>query len=1000
MPEKDDLMKQAEQNGIILSYGNDEPDLPKRTQETTANQEPKIKSDSNNNTSPLNPSDIISATIKVIDDTTKTTRIKMISGIKGTPILDNLKTVVSAWLLNNYELVNKYPTEINDNDTIEIHIKHQVKQISRTKKIKRTIEYSANDDTAVPDTVINTLTFTQSGTQDLVTNEPSWDLTPITKEFPEVKTPQIKGYTPDIDTIPAEKITIDNDKFNMSFDRTHVVNYLVNKQIITIDIFDQTTDKIIKTITLTGFTKHIANFNLNNLLNELDKNHYEIVDNKLPNPLVFQADKNLNQFKISVKHKEQIVTIDNIQQFSNLSNLTLTKTIHRTINLKAPNRKFEPIIQTVTFKRSAKIDLVTSKVTYSNYESELTFPKIALDKIDGYELSQNEISEQTITAENTDINHTVNLKPNTQIVKIVFEDMDDNKVINTLQIKGVTDETRQINITDEISDILNENYLLEHNPLQEIFKFTPAIKTVTVTFSHRRQTLTLDNPINAQTGENISSNLRKTITRTIKFITPDTIETPKDIIQTVHFNRTGLLDLVSKQITYSTWSKDQTFPNVEVPKLVGYTPNKNSIPELSVSGSNDNILETVTYDANNQTIIVEFYDKDSKTLLGKEAFNGRTNEPLDFNLQELIDVIQSQGYVVEPYDFALKMYPTTSKTIEIDFKHKVLHLSTNDQNVPENINLKKEYTFTLSFVDKNNNDLKKPMVIKQIMTRTATVDLVTKDITYSEFEPANKIPRLIELTPINSLIPIHRKIEVPDLKTIKDDSYGAAIYVANSQEVKLDFITDNDEKIKSYDLIFKLREPKKLHTKILIEKIKEKGYELAANSYVPKILQYDKSLPDIRTYTIKLKEIFDQTIETRKITRTISIVNPDKSRRIIQQVAILTRVVEVGKASKRKIDHEWSTNLWDAYIPANITGYSPNVKAANESLVTEDTKDQVININYVELPQKSVEPKSNLDIEPPKENEFVKFLKKLFGITSDDESNSDNLKLDAPKDKK
>ena len=43
MPEKDDLMKQAEQNGIILSYGNDEPDLPKRTQETTANQEPKIK---------------------------------------------------------------------------------------------------------------------------------------------------------------------------------------------------------------------------------------------------------------------------------------------------------------------------------------------------------------------------------------------------------------------------------------------------------------------------------------------------------------------------------------------------------------------------------------------------------------------------------------------------------------------------------------------------------------------------------------------------------------------------------------------------------------------------------------------------------------------------------------------------------------------------------------------------------------------------------------------
>ncbi len=111
----------------------------------------------------------------------------------------------------------------NDDDVDQfytVHLTHGTKQVQRTKQISRTINFVDQSGHQLRPSIVQTKTFTQTGTQDLVTNEIVWD--PIdTQTFASLTVPVVNGYQACQLTVSAAEVafTDQDSTVNVEYDR-------------------------------------------------------------------------------------------------------------------------------------------------------------------------------------------------------------------------------------------------------------------------------------------------------------------------------------------------------------------------------------------------------------------------------------------------------------------------------------------------------------------------------------------------------------------------------------------------------------------------------------------------------------------------------------------------------------------------------------------------------------------------------------------------------------
>src|SRR5699024_5635486 len=86
--------------------------------------------------------------------------------------------------------------------------------------------------------------------------------------------------------------------------------------------------------------------------------------------------------------------------------------------------------------------------------------------------------------------------------------------------------------------------------------------------------------------------LNKTITRTIKIITPD--GQIKMVEQTAKLTRTADVDEVTGAVTYSAWSTGE-WPSYVVPSVPGYTPSRAAVASAMVDAATLDQTIMITY---------------------------------------------------------------------------------------------------------------------------------------------------------------------------------------------------------------------------------------------------------------------------------------------------------------------------------------------------------------------------------------------------------------------
>lgn len=132
-------------------------------------------------------------------------------------------------------------------------------------------------------------------------------------------------------------------------------------------------------------------------------------------------------------------------------------------------------------------------------------------------------------------------------------------------------------------------------------------------------------------------NGKKTINETIHYVYEDGKTASPDITGTpVIFTRDGQHDEVIKEDKWSNWTTEKdNFDEVKSPEIAGYTPNVDTVPEMTVKPTDSDIVRTVTYKADEQKAKLRFYDDtDHKFIELAPDVNiaGKSNENISFNI--------------------------------------------------------------------------------------------------------------------------------------------------------------------------------------------------------------------------------------------------------------------------------------------------------------------------------------------------------------------------------
>ncbi|MFK8243969.1 MULTISPECIES: MucBP domain-containing protein [unclassified Facklamia] len=405
---------------------------------------------------------------------------------------------------------------------------------------------------------------------------------------------------------------------------------------------------------------------------------YELVNDGVPSPITFDGkadtseDDPSQKFEVTLKHKTTPITPDTPQpkpgtpinpnnpdgpKWPDLAN-ELERTATRTIRYRYENtpdddtmKVFPDVVQTVKFRRTATVDHVTGKVTYSDW-------KAIVDEAPAVISGSKEGHTHYNQADDTKVQKDV-LAQTAMISKDgVISGLEDQKILYapvtpevpvpikqhaTITYKDVTDPANPTQLGDvdkesgvagdksdyttnpekkqkRVQDYLDKGYEVVDDNVPTPIIFDNEVdnsdedptQKYEVTLKHAIEPVDPDSPkdpnqpINPNNPEGPKwpvidkANVEKTATRTIRYRYKDKPGINEeavfdDIVQTVKFKRTANVDKVTGEIVgYGEWVPvDPTAPAVKSKDKVGYTFDKDAPAETAMI-STDGVISGIS----------------------------------------------------------------------------------------------------------------------------------------------------------------------------------------------------------------------------------------------------------------------------------------------------------------------------------------------------------------------------------------------------------------------
>ena len=528
----------------------------------------------------------------------------------------------------------KLPADVTSDKDYQVVLKHDSKTIHAgdknpvtgkdedglTKTITQTIKYTGAP-TDISDNV-QKVTFKRDADVDMVTGKliyHDWDNKELS--FKDVTSPSVDGYDADIPLVKGTTVKPTDS------DITKTVTYTKKEAPsynITINYQDDNGNTV-KTDKQKGKAGTTIQYHdkLEEIINQIGHGNYEIDKDKSNLPLDDNNDIKLpddltadHDYHVVLKHKTVIVKSGDKNPVTGEPVAGLTKEIKQVIKYTGTNKDIPDNVQTIKFTRNGKVDLVTGKVEYLDWnEKEQSFKDVTSPTIGGYTPDIAVVKGSKVTADSNDITKQVTYTKNKQDdtnkndpdyeITIDYQD-ETGKTIKTDKQKGKANST--IPYKDRMQEIINSiakngyevdwsksNLPVDSDGNIKLGAITGdttyklVLKHKIVTFKHGEK-----NPF---TGEE-DPNLERKVTQTIKYLHSGK-ELPNNV-QELTFTRDAQVDMITGKVTYLAWHEGkQTFKDVKSPFVKGYVADLSIVKGRTVTGNSKNIVQLVSYHKSN-----------------------------------------------------------------------------------------------------------------------------------------------------------------------------------------------------------------------------------------------------------------------------------------------------------------------------------------------------------------------------------------------------------------
>ncbi|KRK07395.1 hypothetical protein FC52_GL000721 [Lactobacillus pasteurii DSM 23907 = CRBIP 24.76] len=655
--------------------------------------------------------------------------------------------------------------------------------------------------------------------------------------------------------------------------------------------------------------------------------------------------------------------------------------ITRKVTITEPGQKTRTITQIAEISRSAKFDPKTDEVTYGNWSTNTAdWTAVDVPSHAGYttHISNGADSIPAVTVKDGQQSETIDVTytANSQTGKIVYVDVDNqNSEVGHTDLTGDTDQ--DVTITPKAPagyDIVAGQNI----PATE--KATAdGIPTVTVQVNHHKRTVTPGdepkpgdkipgNP-NKQPGDGTPKTdvsyetLHRNMTRTINVTDPHTgLKTTK---VTLHYERTATIDDVTGEVTYGNWTvvdgSQAGFEAFNIPTVAGYSSEIKSgsaddlqaltPSQAQITDWTDQTVD-IDYTANDQTMHITYVDKAGHPVDGGSfTVSGKTDQTVTTNAKVPAGWVLSQGQTYAPETIKFTGTPTADITITVEHGTKRIQHDNPvipGDKTPSGKEIKGAHDEDLNQTITRTINITEPGQATKTTTqvahiyRDATVDDVTGEVTYSGWSTDSA-----DWTAVN--VPSHDgytahqsdgQTGIPAV-TVKDGQKGVNIdvtYTANDGTVLIKYVDRDGNEIGQQVITGYVGETIKVTPQF------PENWVPVDPDTVPAEVQIKEENGQIIIVVVRHAE--KDPVQTKKVTRTITVTTPDGQTKTIKQVVTISRHGDLDLVTGQIAWQPWTTAQWDVFKPAAIAGYTPSLAEVPAVTVDGETTDQTVDITY------------------------------------------------------
>lgn len=607
---------------------------------------------------------------------------------------------IAQYEKQGYELVSdplENPVTASDGQQdLDYIFKHKTHTNDKTITRKRVIHLVDQDNNKVGDDITQTVNFTQTDTIDDVTKKTTnskFDKTEAT--FDEVAAPVVKGYDAKTAKIASAKIK-PNDQ-----DLEETITYAPTKRTVIINYYDEDDNsKVLDSDTITQEIDSTVDYDPSDKIKALEAKGYVHDKDKdtLPSTIKITDSEQGQTYGVYFKHKQVDTTDDGknpIAGGDEIKDLKVTKTeTIRFLSSKTHKELLPAVTQTVTFTRTAKVDAVTGKVTYSDWDAATKdFPAYKLPTIKGYQPSQDTCPKATIAPDQADPHFDIYYsedKANKLITHFVDQDNGNSDITDAITSDNHMEQVIQkpASADQVVKDLLAKGYDLVSDPFKDAPDAVGGQQDVKYVFKHKITDVT------------------DTITRTVTthFVDDSGKKMAADQVQTFSFKQTGKKDMVTGKVTYDDLT-DQTTKIVTAPFIKGYVADKKQIASQKVD-TNKDVEQKIVYRKIGHIIA---QDKDGKILNDQTSYIQDESDPTAVKGNQAVPKID--GYTPEtetvtptdPSKDTIVTYKSDKDTVHHGHSHFVDD-DPNNSNGSNGSNTNNNSGNNSNGTDKNNNN--------------------------------------------------------------------------------------------------------------------------------------------------------------------------------------------------------------------------------------------------------------------------------------------------------